>query len=1238
MTDRIDQEGRTSFVQTLPRKVTELRATLGTLIADPKSQRMRDELRRRLHALYTLTRSYNLPALSEGLREGIAHLDAVRGATALTDRDLETLADLIASLPALAQRDLPDHPELFLRPRDRGPGSRPVAPLASHEAGAATGTGSVAGSVPPSSTGAGTAVSAGTVVQGDVSGQLPLLGVLVVGGAGLVQEVKRALPTETEVTAVRTLAEAIAAARDTAPDVIVAECAAPADGLGLLAALRGDPLTDFLPVVLLTDPSDGIDPASVLAQGAAEVLTLPVDTQRLKQAIERASQGILQPSVPPPAFGEVTLEELTRTLQEEIRRGILGAAGSRFGHTKVPLGEGSEVLAATWEAIARVREVIEKKSRGRVRFELPAVPLGPSGAHVLAIHDDDEPSESEETSMDDPLPGRRALVVDDDPGVVWFFAGLLREAGMEVTECTDGAQALQEARRVRPDVIVSDILMPGVDGFALCRAIRRDVSLRHTPVILLSWKEDLLVRMRELGAQAQGFLRKESKGEAILARLRAVLRPRVRILQRIESLSEGTELRGRVERVGVVALLETAARALRDATLAVTDSFSVTELDLRDGQLVSVVRTAQDGSLVRGEVALMQVLGTSNARFTLRRARHPVRANVQGDLSQLLAGGAALITALEEAVSGAALLEVASMDLDVEAARAYARSLPEALRVLVDRIARGESPRDLVLRDGIAPRELESILVELARRGTIRGVRGQQGEDLVALHHAAVLSGRGTEVGRLPKDSGTLPAVLQVPEEEKSGQRSEGSEESPPSEQRNENQSTTTTTNEQKTPAWTPPSTIEEAAKPGFGLEGERDSLADAVLRELSEPPPRRDENLTYTAVTSPGREDASIGPKDNAPAVAAGVASSEREGGQVRAHTESEETADSGKETPSVSLQQASEDTVGSGKETMSVETRQVSESALSNETKSVEKRQASEDTVGSGEKDDTPEFEETTSEEVLTEEEIEKAAQATGLPLEGVELDARGLPRRRVTTNDLPRIDPPPSAVRPEKVATSSQSIVVDQAAVGAPVEVVENVQRSARPDGTKEKDARISRERQRTASPWLVIAVVAVGLASYIGMRLVLQMTEGAGGSVQSQSDVGTNASMEGSVDGSVAVGPSAEALSVTAPTLAEGGVGVTDASAERATSGFETMSDEDPSPYLDGGTLAAGQGLLVIEGSGEITVDRREIGRGPVTVPVAAGTHTVTYRRGEVTGFRVVSVPVGRALRVVLPAEP
>ncbi|HEX7480961.1 MAG TPA: response regulator, partial [Polyangiales bacterium] len=65
------------------------------------------------------------------------------------------------------------------------------------------------------------------------------------------------------------------------------------------------------------------------------------------------------------------------------------------------------------------------------------------------------------------LQGRRVLVADDDPAVLWSFAGLLREAGAQVLEATDGRQALELARLKRPDVVVSDILMPKIDGFAL---------------------------------------------------------------------------------------------------------------------------------------------------------------------------------------------------------------------------------------------------------------------------------------------------------------------------------------------------------------------------------------------------------------------------------------------------------------------------------------------------------------------------------------------------------------------------------------------------------------------------------------------------------------------------------------------------------------------------------------------------------------------------------------------------
>jgi len=1308
MADAIDQEGRASFVRSLPRKVTELRATLGTLVADPKSQRMRDELRRRLHALYTLTRSYQLPTLSEGLREGIAHLDAVRGATVLNGRDLEMLADLIATLPALAQRDLPDQPELFQRPRDLGPGSAPVTepPPSDTARGAASGaagadagdTGSSAArpsapprrlSVPPMPSKRHTSrgmpavrppaeipLSAPPSVRppppSESRGASVPMGLLVVGGEGLATEARRVLPQGAEFAAVRTLSEAVSAARDTAPDVIIADCAPPADGLGLLAALRGDPLTDFLPVVLVCTSADAVDADAARAQGASDVLVRPFAPERLREAVDRTLNVLATPSLPPPDFGEVTLEELTRALQEEIRRGILGAAGPRAGSSRISLGQGSEVLAATWEAIARVRDVIEKKTQGRVRFQMPAAPLGLGGAHVLSMSE--APVEDEVLAGgDDPLPGRRALVVDDDPSVVWFFAGLLREAGMAVTECTDGATALKDARRNRPDVVISDILMPGVDGFALCRAIRRDVALRNTPIILLSWKEDLLIRMRELGAQAQGFLRKESKGEAILSRVRHVLRPRVRLLRRLEALADGAELRGRLERIGVFSLLEAVAKSPGDASVTITDSFSVTELEVRERTLVSIVRTAQDGSLSRGEGALLQVLGTSNGRFAVRRSRQAVRSNIHGELESLLAGGSALITAIEDSVSGAALLDVVSVDLDGEAALSYARSLPDAMRKFVERLVQGESPRNLVLRDGIAPQEIEPVLVELARRGTIRSVRGAEGADLVGPRFAVAMAGDSLRPAeRQDRISETMPAVLAVPRpplvpSAESAAAAAAREAPPPAPPpaapigpfAAADAAAASAPVDAGPPArksgsrWVAPTTIDEAARPGFGLEGESDSLATAVLRELSDPPAvasreTPEEPLDASAlieVTEPARDE------------------------PVEQPLELSKRA-SHAPPPVVDAPPAA--TVDSAKVESAEDESAKDESPPGDATPDVPKTQGEADgPAGTLDATDQPEFDDGGEEETdLTPDEIERALRdAPDQPIKGVTLDARGMPRQmpsRASVDDLPEINGPnfsPHERAKKPVEQHDSTVIVDPDLVGGPVETGAAPRRSNPPGRPTRRDLRGVRpgrggasnsssvtetERQEVEAAqdgsWMPLVVGALVLAgvTYFGVRYFLQ--------TQAASTAAADAGVASSGDDDVAVpnvvptasdvrSTAVDAVASDAPgTVAPGSnVAPSDGAALPAEATYEPLGN-----YLDGGTIAPDRGLLVVDGPPgaqiTVTIDQRPAGSVPLRTPLFPGMHNVRYESHRVTGYRFVTIAAGRAIRIVLPAEP
>ncbi len=98
----------------------------------------------------------------------------------------------------------------------------------------------------------------------------------------------------------------------------------------------------------------------------------------------------------------------------------------------------------------------------------------------------------------------RVLIVDDDPAMRLLCAVNLQLAGLDVLEAPDGRRALARARADRPDLVVTDIAMPDLDGFQLAEALRRDRRTRRIPLIFLSGQvaDQNRVRACELGALA----------------------------------------------------------------------------------------------------------------------------------------------------------------------------------------------------------------------------------------------------------------------------------------------------------------------------------------------------------------------------------------------------------------------------------------------------------------------------------------------------------------------------------------------------------------------------------------------------------------------------------------------------------------------------------------------------------------------------------------------------------------
>jgi CheY-like chemotaxis protein len=116
----------------------------------------------------------------------------------------------------------------------------------------------------------------------------------------------------------------------------------------------------------------------------------------------------------------------------------------------------------------------------------------------------------------------KVLIVDDTNTLRSLVQIYLIAHGWEFHEAQDGAEGLQKARTLRPDVVISDVRMPVMDGFELCAAIRSDPSLRHIPVVLLTMLGDDASRLRGELVGASAFLTKPVSPERLRDAVRTV--------------------------------------------------------------------------------------------------------------------------------------------------------------------------------------------------------------------------------------------------------------------------------------------------------------------------------------------------------------------------------------------------------------------------------------------------------------------------------------------------------------------------------------------------------------------------------------------------------------------------------------------------------------------------------------------------------------------------------------------
>ncbi len=115
----------------------------------------------------------------------------------------------------------------------------------------------------------------------------------------------------------------------------------------------------------------------------------------------------------------------------------------------------------------------------------------------------------------------RVLIVDDDPSLAEMLGIILRSEGMEVSHCADGAGALEAFRNHRPDVVLLDLMLPGVDGVEVCRRIRAESVV---PIVMLTARTDTTDVVAGLESGADDYVTKPFNPQELVARVHARLR------------------------------------------------------------------------------------------------------------------------------------------------------------------------------------------------------------------------------------------------------------------------------------------------------------------------------------------------------------------------------------------------------------------------------------------------------------------------------------------------------------------------------------------------------------------------------------------------------------------------------------------------------------------------------------------------------------------------------------------
>lgn len=118
----------------------------------------------------------------------------------------------------------------------------------------------------------------------------------------------------------------------------------------------------------------------------------------------------------------------------------------------------------------------------------------------------------------------KILLVDDEPDILEFVGYNIKREGYQLTTASDGKEAIQLAKKGKPDLVILDIMMPGMDGIAVCTELRKIPELKHTLIAFLTARGEDFSQIAGLDAGGDDYITKPIKPKVLMSRVNALLR------------------------------------------------------------------------------------------------------------------------------------------------------------------------------------------------------------------------------------------------------------------------------------------------------------------------------------------------------------------------------------------------------------------------------------------------------------------------------------------------------------------------------------------------------------------------------------------------------------------------------------------------------------------------------------------------------------------------------------------